>query len=93
MPLKLEIIFLLIGLFAIVIISFFISRRITEHLSTTAGEFTYLFVGLLALYYLVDVILHNPNPLTSLYFYFWCSVFFIEVLLFIRVRKRKTRNG
>jgi len=83
MPFYPQILLLLFGLAAIIILSMIIARRIAKQLSPQTGRYTYAAIALISLYYLGDVVLHPGNLLGNIFFYFWLIAFVCQVLLFV----------
>ena len=73
-----------IGFLSIIIISMILAHKIGTYFTAAKGSFAFLFVAVIAMYYLIDVVIHSPDPLSNVYFYFWCLCVITEVLLFLR---------
>jgi hypothetical protein len=83
-----EFVVLVFGFVFIFVLSIYISRRVARYLSRFSS-FTFLFVGLFGLYYLIDVCLNTKDFLSSPFFYFWISIVLGEMLLFVRALSKK----
>jgi hypothetical protein len=83
-----EFVLLIMGWVITLFISWLIAHRIAIHLDKAKASFTYLFVALLALYYLVDLALENEIKARLHYFLFWFLLMIIELVLFGRARQK-----
>ncbi|MBD3378011.1 hypothetical protein GF406_23480 [candidate division KSB1 bacterium] len=83
-----DIVLLVMGWIITLFISWLIAQRIAVHLDKLWASFTYLFVALLAFYYLIDLALDKEIKARWLYFLFWLLLMIIELILFIRARQK-----
>ena len=81
MSVKTEIALLFIGFFAIIGISRLISHRIEKQFSHRIGSIAHLFVGSLALYHLIDVMVNTARFFHDRYFYFWLLMLLSQAAL------------
>lgn len=71
-----------IGFVLINAATYFITRKIKEHLNLLYASFTHLFVALLALYYLVDTLILQPNILNQ-FSIFWFSILAVQLFFYV----------
>ena len=83
-----EYIILLTGYLIVITISFLITKSVTKHLGAWKANFVFLFVAILALYYLFDSIIHQGLVLRNPYFYFWLFVCGAEMIFFLKGLKQ-----
>ena len=83
-----DIVLLIMGWIITLFISWLIAQRIAIHLDKIKASFTYLFVALLAFYYLIDLALDKEIKARWLYFVFWLLLLIIELILFVRARQK-----
>ena len=84
---------LLIGAFiGVVILARLIAKQIEKVSSKRIGGFTYLVIGALAAYYLLDLLFTAESILTSSFFYFWLMLVVFGLYMFWRCWRRVSKH-
>jgi hypothetical protein len=89
-----ENILLIVGFIVIALLSFIIEKRVSNQLSPKIGVFTYAVIGLVCLFYLIDVLAHVDEFLQDKYFYFWFAVLLVQLGIFVlQFSSRKNKQN
>lgn len=80
------IILLVAALFILVGLTLVLDRRIARHLGKRQSGWIFLFVAVIALYYLLDALLTTGLRMHNPFILFWLAVLLIEALSFVRSR-------
>jgi len=88
-----DIVATLFAYFIINALSLIIALQVKKHLGPLFSHYTFVFVSLVALYYLVDVISRSMPLSTDYYFYLWILVILTQALFFVLSIKRRRRDN
>ena len=86
-----DLVILIIGYAIVTVLSILIAARVRKHLNAFYALFTYIFVIIVSIYYVLDLILLRRPMVVDPFFYFWIGIILTQLFLLFYART-KYRN-
>ena len=84
---------ILVGFMIVNCLPILIAQRIRRHMGNKFSGLTFLFVSIIAFYYLIDALLSDDRFYGNLYIYLWLAIFVIQLILFFNSRRNLQRSS